>query len=170
MPSFVCDYCQETLKKAKLDQHTQRCRNASFSCIDCYKSFQGTEYRSHFSCISEEQKYHKKPVVAVQKKEEPVKAEQVVPIKTVQSTVKIEKSEKAEKSVKVEKSEKAEKSVTSALIKLLKQFKEPVSLKVLKSKAKKESKDAKKELKKLLKDKVMISLNASNELTFTVTK
>ena len=60
MPSFVCDYCQETLKKAKLDQHAQRCRNACFSCIDCYKTFKGTDYRQHFSCITEVQKYHQK--------------------------------------------------------------------------------------------------------------
>lgn len=58
MPSFVCDTCQETLKKAKLDQHVQRCRQASFSCIDCYKSFKGTEYRAHTSCITEVQKHH----------------------------------------------------------------------------------------------------------------
>ena len=61
MPSFVCDVCQETVKKPKLDQHKQRCRMASFSCIDCYKSFKGDEYRSHTSCITEVQKYHGKP-------------------------------------------------------------------------------------------------------------
>lgn len=60
MPSFVCDKCQETLKKPKLDAHVQRCRGASFSCIDCYKHFAGTEYRSHFSCISEVEKYEKR--------------------------------------------------------------------------------------------------------------
>lgn len=60
MPSFVCDFCQETLKKAKLDQHASRCRKASFSCIDCYKTFKGVEYREHVSCITEVQKYHGK--------------------------------------------------------------------------------------------------------------
>lgn len=60
MPSFVCDKCQETLKKPKLDAHVQRCRGASFSCIDCYKHFVGTEYRNHFSCISEVEKYEKR--------------------------------------------------------------------------------------------------------------
>lgn len=63
MPSFVCDYCQETLKKAKLDQHAQRCRQAVFSCIDCHTSFKGTEYRAHFSCITEVQKYHNKQTI-----------------------------------------------------------------------------------------------------------
>lgn len=58
MPSFVCDSCQETLKKAKLDAHAQRCRSAVFSCIDCYKTFKGTEYRAHTTCITEVEKYH----------------------------------------------------------------------------------------------------------------
>ncbi|PIA14316.1 hypothetical protein COEREDRAFT_28162, partial [Coemansia reversa NRRL 1564] len=57
MVSFVCNYCQETLKKPKLDQHAQRCRNASFSCIDCSVDFVGTTYRQHTSCISEVEKY-----------------------------------------------------------------------------------------------------------------
>lgn len=61
MPSFVCDRCQETLKKPKLDAHVQRCRGASFSCIDCYRSFSGVGYRDHFSCISEVEKYEKRP-------------------------------------------------------------------------------------------------------------
>jgi ribosomal protein L37AE/L43A len=65
MPSFVCDTCQETLKKAKLDQHAQRCRQAVFSCIDCYKTFKGTEYRVHTSCITEVEKYHKIKVLPV---------------------------------------------------------------------------------------------------------
>ena len=65
MPSFVCDRCQETLKKPKLDQHAQRCRGASFSCIDCYRSFKGVEYREHYSCITEVEKYEKKKQVSI---------------------------------------------------------------------------------------------------------
>ena len=60
MPSFVCDSCQETLKKSQLDNHSIKCIRASFSCIDCYTSFKGVEYRSHTSCITEVQKYHGK--------------------------------------------------------------------------------------------------------------
>ena len=74
MPSFVCDHCQETLKKSKLDQHAQRCRQALFSCIDCHSNFKGTDYRTHFSCITEIQKYHQKqqnPPVTDTKKVEP---------------------------------------------------------------------------------------------------
>lgn len=59
MPSFVCDACQETLKKQQLDKHFPRCR-ATFSCIDCYRTFAGTSYRQHTSCITEVQKYHDK--------------------------------------------------------------------------------------------------------------
>ncbi|KAI8820823.1 LYAR-type C2HC zinc finger-domain-containing protein [Fimicolochytrium jonesii] len=57
MVSFVCDSCQETLKKAKLDQHTYRCHYAQFTCIDCSTTFQGTDYKAHTSCISEAEKY-----------------------------------------------------------------------------------------------------------------
>ncbi|KAI9103279.1 hypothetical protein DFS34DRAFT_608119 [Phlyctochytrium arcticum] len=57
MVSFVCDSCQETLKKPKLDQHKGRCRQAQFTCIDCSTTFQGFDYRSHTSCISEAEKY-----------------------------------------------------------------------------------------------------------------
>ncbi|KAJ9076073.1 hypothetical protein DSO57_1029721 [Entomophthora muscae] len=59
MVSFVCNHCQQTLKKPKLDPHTYSCRNANFTCIDCNTDFYGTDYRGHTSCISEAQKYQK---------------------------------------------------------------------------------------------------------------
>jgi cell growth-regulating nucleolar protein len=59
MPSFVCDACQETLKKAKLESHAARCTNAVFSCIDCSTTFSGNSYKQHTSCISEAEKYQK---------------------------------------------------------------------------------------------------------------
>ncbi|KAI8813643.1 LYAR-type C2HC zinc finger-domain-containing protein [Cladochytrium replicatum] len=59
MVSFVCDACQTTLKKQKLDQHASRCQYAQFSCVDCMKTFNGIEYRAHTSCISEAEKYQK---------------------------------------------------------------------------------------------------------------
>ncbi|KAL2916321.1 hypothetical protein HK105_204077 [Polyrhizophydium stewartii] len=59
MVSFVCEVCQETIKKPKLDQHFYRCPDAYFSCVDCSTTFQGTEYRDHKSCISEAEKYQK---------------------------------------------------------------------------------------------------------------
>ncbi|KAJ2771161.1 hypothetical protein IWQ57_002334 [Coemansia nantahalensis] len=82
MVSFVCNYCQETLKKAKLDPHTQRCRNATFSCIDCSVDFAGTAYREHTSCISETEKYQGK-----MKKAKPAPRAAQKPASAPQSTV-----------------------------------------------------------------------------------
>ncbi|ORX48438.1 zf-LYAR-domain-containing protein, partial [Piromyces finnis] len=48
-----------TLKKNKLDQHANRCYNCQFTCIDCGVTFEGTSYRAHTSCISEDEKYQK---------------------------------------------------------------------------------------------------------------
>ncbi|KAF8678421.1 hypothetical protein RHS04_05374 [Rhizoctonia solani] len=59
MVSFQCDGCQDVVKKPKLDSHGARCY-ASFTCIDCSKTFAGpAQWKGHTSCISEEQKYHK---------------------------------------------------------------------------------------------------------------
>ncbi|KAF8543642.1 LYAR-type C2HC zinc finger-domain-containing protein, partial [Trichophaea hybrida] len=52
-----CEACNDVVKKPKLDAHKSRCRNAVFTCIDCSTTFNGTDYRSHTSCISEDQKY-----------------------------------------------------------------------------------------------------------------
>ena len=59
MVTFVCDSCQETLKKAKLDAHASKCRGARFSCVDCSTSFSGIQYRLHNTCITEVEKYQK---------------------------------------------------------------------------------------------------------------
>jgi cell growth-regulating nucleolar protein len=61
MPSFVCDDCQSTVKKAKLDNHVGSCGTRSFSCIDCGVCFGGIDYRYHTQCITEAEKYEKKP-------------------------------------------------------------------------------------------------------------
>lgn len=45
--------------KKKLDQHRQRCRDAYFTCIDCSTTFNGTDYRQHTQCITEDEKYQK---------------------------------------------------------------------------------------------------------------
>ncbi|TVY43160.1 UPF0743 protein [Lachnellula occidentalis] len=57
MVSFSCESCGDVLTKKKLDPHRNQCRGASFTCLDCMVHFQGNEYRSHTSCISEAQKY-----------------------------------------------------------------------------------------------------------------
>ncbi|ORZ32104.1 hypothetical protein BCR44DRAFT_24160 [Catenaria anguillulae PL171] len=60
MVSFCCDHCQEIIKKPKAEMHVRRCHPASLSCVDCYKTFTGTAFKAHTSCITEEQKFHGK--------------------------------------------------------------------------------------------------------------
>ncbi|KAK0618523.1 hypothetical protein B0T17DRAFT_341716 [Bombardia bombarda] len=57
MVSFSCESCGDIFTKKKLDPHRNRCRGATFTCIDCMVHFPGTEYRNHTSCMSEDQKY-----------------------------------------------------------------------------------------------------------------
>ncbi|CAH0478350.1 unnamed protein product [Peronospora belbahrii] len=60
MVFFVCEGCNETLKKNKVNAHVGRCRNFSaVSCVDCSVVFEGNEYAAHTSCISEAEKYEK---------------------------------------------------------------------------------------------------------------
>ncbi|KAK2679437.1 hypothetical protein RAB80_004618 [Fusarium oxysporum f. sp. vasinfectum] len=49
--------CGDVLTKKKLDPHRNRCRGATFTCIDCMVYFPGVQYRSHTSCMTEDQKY-----------------------------------------------------------------------------------------------------------------
>ena len=59
MVSFICDACQETVKKNKVDAHSWRCKNCwVLSCVDCGVRFEGEAYKAHTSCISEAEKYH----------------------------------------------------------------------------------------------------------------
>lgn len=60
MVSFICNTCQECVKKNRVDKHCEtQCAEAwYFTCVDCNKVFAGFEFRDHTSCISEEQKYH----------------------------------------------------------------------------------------------------------------
>ncbi|RLN26767.1 hypothetical protein BBJ28_00021842 [Nothophytophthora sp. Chile5] len=58
MVFFVCEGCNETLKKNKVDAHAGRCRNCwAVSCVDCSVVFEGNDYATHTSCISEAEKY-----------------------------------------------------------------------------------------------------------------
>ncbi|KAK1755128.1 hypothetical protein QBC47DRAFT_402474 [Echria macrotheca] len=57
MVSFSCESCGDILTKKKLDPHRNRCHGATFTCIDCMVHFPGTEYRTHTSCMTEDQKY-----------------------------------------------------------------------------------------------------------------
>ncbi|KAH8737501.1 hypothetical protein BGZ61DRAFT_470929 [Ilyonectria robusta] len=57
MVSFSCEECGDVLTKKKLDPHRNRCRSATFTCIDCMVHFPGVQYRFHTSCMTEDQKY-----------------------------------------------------------------------------------------------------------------
>lgn len=58
MVYFICDVCQETLKKNKVDQHLKVCKDCNgVSCVDCGKFFSGTSYSQHSVCITEAEKY-----------------------------------------------------------------------------------------------------------------
>lgn len=57
MVYFVCNKCQETIRKNKVDEHTMRCHPSSYSCVDCGKDFSISAARAHNSCITEEEKY-----------------------------------------------------------------------------------------------------------------
>lgn len=50
MVSFVCGSCQDVVKKPQINKH--RCRNPSFSCVDCNTDFDAKSVQSHSSCIS----------------------------------------------------------------------------------------------------------------------
>lgn len=60
MVSFVCDDCQTTVKKPKVQAHLSRCRTYSISCIDCGTSFTASSYTTHTSCVTEKDKYQGK--------------------------------------------------------------------------------------------------------------
>ncbi|BGP57454.1 hypothetical protein JCM8202_002011 [Rhodotorula sphaerocarpa] len=79
MVSFSCESCCEILKKPKLDAHAQRCRGAQFTCIDCNTTFEGTSYRAHTSCVTEEQRYHKSVYKAPKGKGKNAQQQQAVP-------------------------------------------------------------------------------------------
>lgn len=146
MPSFVCDHCQETLKKAKLDQHAQRCRMAVFSCIDCYKTFKGVEHRDHFSCITEVQKYHQKT--------------QSTPIMVKKENISIKEPAPAPAPETAPAKELPIKQLIKDLKAILKNGPD-ASLKVIKKQLKKSSSS-----RKLLQKHIIFSLNKStNEIT-----
>lgn len=85
MVTFVCDNCQETLKKTKLDAHFARCRGAVFSCVDCSKTFSGTEYRAHNTCVTEVQKYQKTDFVGTKKPRRPLQSNECIATKAISS-------------------------------------------------------------------------------------
>ena len=58
MPVFICEACNETLKRAKVEAHAATCRNCWWlSCMDCNKRFGGNDYWDHTSCVTEAERY-----------------------------------------------------------------------------------------------------------------
>ncbi len=58
MVTFVCSYCDVTLKKKQVEKHTfGYCKPPSFICIDCHVTFKGNDYKAHNSCLTEFEKH-----------------------------------------------------------------------------------------------------------------
>jgi len=69
MVFFICEVCNECIKKPKVDQHSNVCRNAwVFCCMDCGERFQGPAYKAHTSCMTEAERYEGKFYVPKEKK------------------------------------------------------------------------------------------------------
>jgi cell growth-regulating nucleolar protein len=148
MVSFSCEVCNDTIIKKKLDQHSQRCYGAYFSCIDCSVTFQGIEYRNHTSCISEAEKYEK----ALYKGPKKQKGKTNVPVKKEQKVEPKEEPKKEEakkEEPKKEESKKVTKSKTTSLDKFLKSNKEQNLYKVIKKASQDNSQDIKEFLKNI---------------------
>ncbi|CDR37711.1 CYFA0S01e15500g1_1 [Cyberlindnera fabianii] len=147
MVTFSCEVCNESLAKKKLDQHTQRCYGAYFTCIDCSTTFNGNDYRQHTQCITEDEKYQKalfrpkKKNTQQQQQQQPKPKEQPKKVETPKEEPK--KSKKEDKSKVTKPSLKEHKG--KDLYKALKKF----------------SKDEKKELLKRIsiKDDGSLVLN-----------
>ncbi|KAL1924310.1 uncharacterized protein VTP21DRAFT_7345 [Calcarisporiella thermophila] len=182
MVSFSCDACQDVIKKPKLDQHRNRC-HATFTCIDCNTTFQGTEYRTHTQCISEAEKYEKslykgnkkgnkqngangkangvkntqENTPAAVKQPEPIvsEIEKGLKRKAEKGSEEAEKKEKKQKKEKKEKKDKKDKKEEekSEETKVEEKEKEEKEKKEKEEKEKKKEKKEKKEKKKEKKDK-----------------
>ena len=57
MVFFVCESCNETLKRAHVDKHWYKCHFTAVTCVDCNVTFSGEDYLAHTTCISEAEKY-----------------------------------------------------------------------------------------------------------------
>jgi cell growth-regulating nucleolar protein len=60
MVFFVCEGCNESMKKNQVDKHAARCRGChAVTCVDCSVTFYGNDYATHLTCVSEAEKYEK---------------------------------------------------------------------------------------------------------------
>ena len=55
-PVFICEACNETLKRNKVATHN--CHGCWwFNCMDCNKRFGWDDYLTHTTCVSEAERY-----------------------------------------------------------------------------------------------------------------
>ncbi|KRX10594.1 hypothetical protein PPERSA_05414 [Pseudocohnilembus persalinus] len=160
MVTFVCYYCDQTLKKKQLNNHQYQCqRPTKFICIDCKKTFIGGEHESHTNCMTEKEKYWGQYKDGVPGKQKPTqqqnnnnknnnnnqqKQQQEEEEKKIVDTnenakkeEKIEEQQVAKKRKLSKQSQNGEESVEflgwkKEIRKVLKQQKEPVKIKQLK--------------------------------------
>ncbi|TGZ62339.1 hypothetical protein CRM22_007479 [Opisthorchis felineus] len=60
MVVFLCSYCNASLRKSVVEKHFHCCRGCTtVSCMDCHKDFDKISFKSHTSCLTEEEKYDK---------------------------------------------------------------------------------------------------------------
>ncbi|KAG5450889.1 Cell growth-regulating nucleolar protein [Clonorchis sinensis] len=60
MVVFLCSYCNASLRKNIVEKHFYCCRGCTtVSCMDCHKDFDKISFKSHTSCLTEEEKYDK---------------------------------------------------------------------------------------------------------------
>jgi hypothetical protein len=57
MPSFCCESCNDVLSKPRIAKHRTQCDASAFSCIDCNRTFVGSQVDAHTSCVTEAEKY-----------------------------------------------------------------------------------------------------------------
>ncbi|AYU80642.1 LYAR-type C2HC zinc finger containing protein, putative [Leishmania donovani] len=60
MVSFTCNYCQDVVKKPKVQSHAYACGCDTFTCVDCMQLFDLGTVKGHTSCVTEEEKYQGK--------------------------------------------------------------------------------------------------------------
>jgi hypothetical protein len=69
---FICEHCNESLKKSAIVKHALMCRGCFvLTCLDCNVRFEGDGYKAHNTCISEAEKYQKTAFRAKPAKRDP---------------------------------------------------------------------------------------------------
>ncbi|EJS44493.1 YCR087C-A [Saccharomyces arboricola H-6] len=102
MVTFNCEVCNDTVPKKNTEKHYYRCPEAYYTCIDCSKTFDdGVSYKSHTSCISEDEKYQK--ALYKGKKKQKQKQQPAAPAPAPAPAKKVEKVKKASNGIELHK-------------------------------------------------------------------